>query len=53
MSVVLKVRLQPLMTIGSRRVLLDVDVLVLHRSPQTLDRHVVDAPALAVHADGN
>ena len=34
-AVVLKVRLQPLMTIGSRRVLLEVDVLVLHRSPQT------------------
>ena len=50
-AIVVKVILQPLKTIGSARVVLDVDVLVFHRSPQTLDHYVVDRAACAFHAD--
>ena len=32
---------------------LEVDLLVLHRSPEPLDEHVVAPGALAVHADGD
>src|SRR5271168_1620042 len=32
---------------------LEIDLLVLHRSPQPLDEHVVAPGALAVHADGD
>ena len=49
-AIVVKVILQPLMTISSARVVLDVDVLVFHRSPQTLDHYVVDRAACAIHA---
>src|SRR5436305_10689492 len=32
---------------------MQVDLLVLHTSPQPLDEHVVDPAALAIHADAN
>lgn len=46
-----KVVRQPLMTIGSRLVSLEVDVLVLERPPETLNEYVIEGSSLAVHAD--
>ena len=40
-AIVVKVLLQPLMTIGACRVVLDVDVLVFHRSPRTAESSVL------------
>src|SRR6056297_2096347 len=51
MSVEGEVAPEPLMKIGSTCVFLEVDLFVFDRSPETLDRHVVDRSALAVHAD--
>lgn len=51
MVVVVQVLRQALITIGSARVFLEIDFLVFHRSPQSLDHHVVDRPPFAVHAD--
>ncbi len=53
MAIVLEVRLQSFMTIGSRRVFLEVDVLIFHGSPQTFDHDVVNRSSFAVHADGD
>src|SRR5271157_1540365 len=39
--------------LGDGVVGLEVDLLVLHRSPEPLDEHVVAPSALAVHADGD
>ena len=51
MAIILEVRLQSFMTIGSRRVLLEIDVLIFHGSPQTFDHDVVNRSTFAVHAD--
>ncbi len=53
MAIVLEVRLQSFMTIGSRRVFLEVDVLIFHGTPQSFNRDVVNRSTFAVHADGN
>ena len=42
---------QPGAGLGHRRVVLQVDLLVLHRPPKPLDEDVVERPAAAVHAD--
>ena len=39
------------LTIGSRFVLLEVDVFVLDASPESLDKHVVQGAAATIHAD--
>jgi len=35
----------------SCHVVLEIDLLVFHRSPESLDHHVVNRAALAVHTD--
>jgi len=50
-GVVVEVCLQSCIAIGSAGVTLEVDLLVLHRSPQPLDHHVVDRAAFPVHTD--
>ena len=47
----MKVRLQPFLTIDSRRVFLEVAVLIFHSSPQPLDHHIINRPAFAIHTD--
>ena len=51
MAVVLEVTRQPISTIGSCGVLLEIDLLVFHGSPESFDHHVVNRSSLAVHAD--
>ena len=46
-----EVFLQPSAGLNAVAVGLQVDLLVLHRPPQPLDKYVVLAPAPAVHAD--
>lgn len=50
-AIVVEVRREPFLTIGSGGVLLEVDLLVFYSSPQTLDHHIVDRAALAIHVD--
>ena len=53
MSVVVEVTRQPILTIGSCRVLLEIDLLVFHGSPESFDHHIVNRASLAIHADRN
>src|ERR1700720_1342381 len=46
-----KVIFQPFVNFVHRGVILEVNVLVLHTSPQPLDERVVESPATTVHAD--
>lgn len=50
-GVVVEIRLQSCMTIGSAGLALEIALLVLHRSPKSLDHHVINRPSLPIHAD--
>src|SRR5262249_37070165 len=46
-----KVCAQPLPCLAGARVIAQIDLLILHRAPQPLDKDVVQRPSLAVHAN--
>src|SRR5262249_47097130 len=47
----LEVALQISHRVIDRLVVLDVNVFILDRTPQSLDQHVVQRPASSIHAD--
>jgi hypothetical protein len=48
-----KVGADPLPCIPYGLVVVDIDVLILQRAPESLDEDIVEGPSSAVHADGN
>jgi hypothetical protein len=48
-----KVSADPLPRIPYGLVVVDIDVLILQRAPESLDEDIVEGPSPPVHADGN
>jgi hypothetical protein len=48
-----EVAADPSAGLGHRRVGVEVDLLIFHRAPEALHKHIVAPAALAVHADRN
>ncbi len=49
--VLIQVRIEPLITIGSAVVLLEIDLFIFHSSPMSFYHHIVNRAAFAIHAD--